>query len=150
MTYPPLTAYLTVDGAAGAIAFYQAAFDATERYRLTDPRTGKIGHAELEIEGGLLMLADENPQFNRSPRTLGGVSGKLSLMVADVDATFRRAVDAGAEPIMEPADMFYGFRNACVRDPAGHEWMIQHKIREVSPEDMQAAWEKMLADCPAD
>ncbi len=145
MNYPPLNAYLTVDDATRAIAFYQTAFNATERFRLTDPSSGKIGHAELEIEGGLLMLADENPAWgNRSPRTLGGTPCKLNLMVPNADATFARAVAAGAHAAMPPTDMFYGFRNAAIRDPFGHEWMIQHKIKDVSPADMQAGWERML------
>lgn len=145
MIYPTLNAYLTVEDAARAIEFYREAFGATERFRLTDPSNGRIGHAEIEIEGGLLMLADENPEWGtRSPRTLGGSPCKLNLIVANADATFERAVAAGAVALMAPADMFYGFRNASVRDPSGHEWMIQHKLRDVSPAEMQAGWEKML------
>lgn len=145
MNYPSFNPYLTVDDAARAISFYQAAFGATERYRLTDPSSGKIGHAELNLEDGLLMLADENPAWgNRSPKSLGGTACKLNLIVPDADATYANAIAAGAVGTMPPTDMFYGFRHAGVRDPFGHEWMIQHKIKDVSPADMQAGWEKML------
>lgn len=148
MDYPNLNPYLTVDDTPKAIAFYKSAFDATERYRLTDPTSGKIGHAELEIEGMVLMLSEANPAWGtQSPHSLGGTSCKLNLMVADADTTFARAVRAGALATMPPTDMFYGYRNGSILDPFGHEWMIQHKIKDVSPAEMQAGWELMLAGC---
>ena len=91
-SYPPLSPSLAVDDAAAAIDFYKRAFRAEERYRLVDPESGKIGHAELTINGALVMLSDEYPQFNKSPRTLGGTTVKLGAMSADVDADFDRAV----------------------------------------------------------
>lgn len=146
-SYPPINAYLTVDGAGRAIDYYQSVFGAVERYRLVNPADGKIGHAELEIEGGVLMVADENPAWGpKSPKTLGGTPVSLNLMVTDADATFARAVAAGATGTMPPVDMFYGFRCATVIDPWGHSWMLQHKIREVPAAEMQAGWEQMLAE----
>ncbi|NQW99381.1 hypothetical protein HQ447_01890, partial [bacterium] len=62
--YPPLTTYLSVHGAPAAIDFYQRAFGATERYRLTDSSSGQIGHAELDLNGSLIMLTEENPAWN--------------------------------------------------------------------------------------
>jgi len=79
--YPALCPALTVNDAAGAIDFYKAAFGAVELYRLNDPDSGKIGHAELTINGSMLMLADEYPEFNKSAKTLGGTPVKLSLMM---------------------------------------------------------------------
>lgn len=58
--YPPMSPYLTVKGASKAIEFYAAAFGATELYRLSDPSTGIIGHAEIMLNGSHLMLSDEN------------------------------------------------------------------------------------------
>lgn len=63
-SYPPLTTYLSVHGAPAAIDFYQRAFGATERYRLTDSSSGQIGHAELDLNGSLIMLTEENPAWN--------------------------------------------------------------------------------------
>lgn len=57
-SYPPLSAVLTVPDAAVAIAFYARAFGAVERFRLADPLTGRIAHVELDVLGGLLMLAE--------------------------------------------------------------------------------------------
>ena len=151
--YPPLSPYLTVKGAAEAIEFYTTAFGATELYRLSDPASGKIGHAEIMLNGSLLMLSDENLAWgNKSPLTLSGTPVKLCVMVENTDAAVERARIAGATVEMPPTDMFYGFRCASVRDPFGHQWMIQHEIEKVSPEEMQTRWAAILAggaECPA-
>ena len=144
--YPVLAPYLTVKGAAKAIEFYKAAFGATERFRLTD-KSGMIGHAEIAIAGCLVMLSDENPAWNKSPETLGGTPVKFSLMVENADAAVAKAEAAGATVTMPPMDMFYGHRSGMVRDPFGHEWMIQHEIEKVSPEEMQKRWDAMGSEC---
>jgi PhnB protein len=145
--YSPVTAYLTVKDGAKAIEFYQEAFGAVELYRLTDSATGNIGHAELLLNGGMIMLSSEHPAWNKSPDTLGGTPVKICLMVKDTDASFAQASAAGATTLMAPADQFYGFRCASVRDPFGHEWMIQHEIEKVTPEEMQVRWDAMIKEC---
>jgi PhnB protein len=95
------------------------------------------------------MLSEENPGWgNKSPQTLGGSPVKLSLMVENTDAAVARASAAGATVEMPPADMFYGFRCGAVRDPFGHQWMIQHPIEKVSAEEMQKRWDAMCGQCP--
>ena len=148
-SYPAFSPYITVQDAAAAISFYQNAFGATERFRLVDSATGKIGHAELNLKGGLLMLSDENPAWNKSPQTLGGTPVKFSLMVENADAAIAKAAAAGATVQMPATDMFYGFRSGCVCDPFGHIWMLQHEIEKVSPEEMQKRWDSMTEKCPA-
>ncbi len=148
-SYPPLIPALAVHDGAQAIAFYQKAFEATELYRLICPETGKVGHAELSINGMMIMLADEFPAFNKTPQTLGGTAVKLALMVDDVDASVDRASAAGAIVIMPPSDEFYGHRSATIRDPFGHEWMLQKEIEKVSPEEMQHRWDAMVKNSPA-
>ena len=146
--YPTVISYLNVSDGAKAIEFYKQAFGAVERYRLTDGASGRIGHAELEINGSVIMLSSENPAWNnKSPLTLGGTSVKIVLMVKDTDASFAQATAEGATPLMPPADMFYGFRASAVRDPFGHEWMIQHQIEQVSAEEMQKRWDAMVKEC---
>lgn len=142
--YPPLIPGLAIRHAAQAIEFYQAAFGAVELYRLIDPESGKIGHAEITINGSLIMLADEYPAFNKSPETLGGSPIRLCLMVEDVDAATERARAAGATITRPPADQFYGHRSACVLDPFGHEWLIQHEFEQVPPAEMQRRWDAMV------
>ena len=144
-SYPPLSPALTVHDAAAAIEFYKRAFRAEERFRLADPSSGKIGHAELTINGALVMLADEYPQFNKSPRTLGGTAVKLGLMSMDADADFARATEAGAEVLRPLTNEFYGHRSGTVRDPFGHEWTISQELEKVSPKEMQRRWEAMMA-----
>lgn len=141
--YPPLIGSIAVKGADQAIEFYKNAFGASERYRLTDPGSGKIAHAELDLNGGMIMLSDENPDWNKSPETIGGTTVKFCLMVENADEAFEKAIAAGATELMPVTDQFYGYRCGNVRDPFGHEWMIQHFVEEVTPEEMQRRWDAM-------
>ena len=142
--YPPLSPALAVRDAAKAIEFYKAAFGAVERFRLVDPESGKIGHAEITINGCLVMLADEYPAYNKAPQTLGGTPVKLSLMVPNVDSFVEQAKRAGATVMMQPQDQVYGHRCGSVQDPFGHVWMIQCEIEKVSPAEMQKRWDAMV------
>jgi PhnB protein len=144
-SHPPLSPTLTVNDSASAIEFYKHAFRAEELSRLVDPESGKIGHAELAINGALVMLSDEYPQFNKSPRTLGGTTVKLGLMSANVKADFERAVQAGAEVLRPLQDEFYGHRSGTLRDPFGHEWTISQELEKLSPGEMQDRWNAMVA-----
>ncbi len=119
-----LGSYIAVDDARRALDFYVRAFDAHRRGEPYVMDDGRIGHAELAVGDSVLMLADEFPEIDMlSPRTRGGPSQSLYLRVADVDATVRRAVDAGARLERAPADYDYG-RNGVIVDPSGHRWMI--------------------------
>jgi PhnB protein len=142
--YPPLIPGLAVRNAAKAIEFYQAAFGAVELFRLIDPESGKVGHAEITINGSLIMLADEYPAFNKAPETLGGTPVRICLMVDDVDAACERAKAAGATVTRPPSTEFYGHRSASLCDPFGHQWLLQHEVEKVSPEEMQRRWNAMV------
>lgn len=136
--------YLRVDRAADAIAFYEKAFGAKEKFRLVEP-SGRIGHAELEVGGIILMISEEFPELGiRGPRSIGGTSFSIHLHVDDADAWIRRAVEAGAEVVREPRDQFYGERSGLVRDPFGHEWLIGHSLEELSPEEMQRRYTELF------
>ena len=142
--YPQVTPYLCVDGAAAAIDFYGRVLGATERMRMGGPE-GKIGHAEIEIEGGLIMLADEFPGMHfLSPKTIGGSPVTVHIYVADVDTFCRRAAAAGAEVIRAVADQFYGDRSGQLKDPFGHTWSIATHVEDVSPEEMQKRAAKVI------
>lgn len=143
--YRCVTPYLIIKGAAEAIAFYQAAFGATERYRLPQP-DGRVGHAELEIGGAPLMLADEFPEMNvRSPASLGGSPISLLIYVTDVDRVFQQAIDAGATVTRPLANQFYGDRSGTVTDPFGHIWTLATRVEDVSPEEMKARFERFMS-----
>ena len=129
--------YLTVRSTAEAIAFYRRAFGAEEKLRLTEP-SGRIGHAEIEIGGHVVMMSDEFPEYGvRAPGPAEKVPMILHLHVDDADKVIRQAIEAGATMVRPPADEFYGERSGRIRDPFGHEWLVGHAIEEVSPAEMQ-------------
>jgi len=141
-----VTPYLSLSNAAAMIEFYKNVFGATETMRLRQP-DGRIGHAELKINGGSIMMADEFPEMGFvSPKTLGGVRSPVSihLYVDNVDEVYARALAAGATSLREPEDQFYGERNAQVRDASGHCWDISMQVEEVSPEEMQKRFDAMI------
>ena len=105
-SYPPVSPALVVNDGTAAIEFYKKAFGAEERYRLIDPETGKIGHAEITIKGVLIMLGDEYADMTKAPTTLGGTSVALGMMSTDANADFERAVKAGAEVVRPLQDQF--------------------------------------------
>lgn len=134
--------YLHIRGAAQAIEFYREVFGATEKFRLMEPGTGRVGHAELDFGGATLMLADEFPECDiHGPQSVGQTTVTIHLHVDDADALIQRAVAAGAQIEREPADAFYGERSGVVRDPFGHRWNIGHSIEEVTPEEMQRRYD---------
>lgn len=115
--YPSLSPYLLVADADALIAFATAAFGAstTFTHRRDD---GRIGHAELRIDDGILMLG-EMP---------GGPAAHLHLYVADADATFARALTAGATETQAIAEKGDGDRRGGVTDPSGTTWWISTQI----------------------
>lgn len=141
--YPPLSPSLIVNDGVAALEFYRKAFGAKELYRLVDPENGKIGHAEFTINGVLVMLADEYPELNKAPTTLGGTTVNLGLVSADAKADFDRAVKAGAIVVKALTEQFYGHLAGRVRDPFGHEWIISQELEKIEPEEMQRRWDAM-------
>ncbi|WP_297919532.1 VOC family protein [Metallibacterium sp.] len=134
-----LTPHLVCRGAAAAIDFYGRAFDAIEQFRLPGP-DGRLVHACVLIGDSQLFLVDEMPEHGAlGPRALKGSPVTIHLQVQDADATFARAVQAGATVSMPLADMFWGDRYGRVTDPFGHSWSIATHVRDVSPDDMVAA-----------
>ena len=128
--------YLAVDGAAKAIDFYKTVFGAKEIAR--HEMEGRIGHAELEIGGGHIMLADEFPEMNfRSPASYGGSAVLLHLYVEDVDAVAGRALANGATIVRKVENQFYGDRSGQFRDPFGHVWNVSTHVEDVTPEEIE-------------
>ncbi len=135
--YHTVNAYLTIQDAAGAIAFYKKAFGAEELLRLDGPQ-GKVAHAALRLGDSTIMLSDEMPGGQcQSPQSLGGTTITLFVYVPDVDRTFNQAVAAGAQVVMPVADMFWGDRFGQVTDPFGHSWGIGTHKEDLSPEELQ-------------
>ena len=121
--------YLTVKDAAGAIAFYQKAFGATENMRMPAEDGKRLMHASLTINGGTLFLSDEFPEYGSAAAPKAGDKPSVAVALAlsapaNVDATYKQAVTAGATGTMEPEDAFWGDRFAMLQDPYGHRWML--------------------------
>lgn len=132
-----ISPYLVIKNANAAIDFYKQVFDAKEIGRLLGPKD-EVAHAELQIGDSRIMLSEESLEWgNQSPETLGGTPVTITLCVADVDATFQRAIAAGAKEIMPLKDEFYGLRVGVFFDPFGHKWHVHTPIEEVSFEEMQ-------------
>ncbi len=135
--YTGVTAYLIVRNAARALDFYQKAFGATEVLRLPGP-DDTIGHAEIRIGDGHVMLADENVAMgHRGPETLGGSPVSLMFYVPDVDVRLAQALAAGATIKYPIKDQFYGDRSGSVTDPFGFVWTIATHTEDVAPDELQ-------------
>ena len=127
--YGTVTPWIISADTARLIDFAKAAFGAEELARIPGPGGEGIGHAEVRIGDSVVMLGEAQDPWKPMPST-------LYLYVPDTDATYRRALDAGATSLMEPADQFYGDRNAGVKDPTGNLWWIATHKEDVSPEEM--------------
>jgi PhnB protein len=141
--YPPASPMLAIRDAAAAMEFYKRAFGAVEVMRMADS-DGKVVHGEIRIGQALVMLAEENPDYNRSPQTLGGTSVILNVYVANVDEMFAAATAAGAKVVFPLADQFYGDRSGRLEDPFGHMWIFSTRIEDVSHEEMQRRFAAMM------
>ncbi len=141
--FAALTPYLVIKKCGEAIEFYRKALGAEERYRLTEKGSGRIGHAEMIIQGALFMLSDEFPEMG-----MAGSEGKspvrLHLIVPDVDAALERAKGAGATVIRPANDEFYGHRAACFDDPFGFNWILTQEKENVPPQEMQRRYDAMM------
>ena len=142
--YHSVTPYLLVDGAAEAIRFYQAAFGAEEVLRM--PMGDKIAHAEILIGDSHVMISDEWPDMGLlGPAKRGGATASLMIYLADVDAAFARALDAGARQERPPEDQFWGDRMGTLIDPFGHRWTLATHIEDVSGEEMERRMKEAFA-----
>ena len=136
--YHAITPYLVVDGAARLIDFLEEVFDAEQMERLAAPGD-RIGHAEVRIGDSRVMLGDAHGDHRPMP-------AMLYLYVDDADATYQRALAAGATSVQAPVDQFYGDRSGGVKDPCGNVWWIATHIEDVPPAELkqraQVAMEK--------
>lgn len=128
--------YLLYEDASAALEWLSRAFGFRERLRFAD-ESGTITHAEMELNGGAIMLGHSGPDY-RSPRRLGKVTQLVHVYVDDVDAHFERARDAGAEIVSEPKDQAYGDRRYDAKDPEGHLWSFAQRVRDVPPAEWGA------------
>ena len=144
--YPRVTPYLCCRGAADAIDFYKDVLGATERMRMPGDSPDNVGHAELEIGTGLVMIADEFPDMGfLSPQSVGGTPVTIHVYVEDADAVHARALAKGATSTREMENQFYGDRSGQFVDPWGHKWNVASHVEDVSEEEMGRRMAEMQA-----
>ncbi|HZU81890.1 MAG TPA: VOC family protein [Polyangiaceae bacterium] len=135
-----VTPALTIDGCADAIEFYKKAFGAVLVQSAPDPSGKKIWHAQIRIGDSAIFLNDAFPEMGSAPS-----AASLWIYSGDVDAAFKRAVDAGAQARMPPADMFWGDRMASVADRWGNRWTLATHVKDLTPDEMKRAQDEASA-----
>ena len=114
--YSQVSPYLIVDGAEGTIDFLVRVFDA-EKLRHFPSEDGRVMHAEVRVGDSVLMIADGNEGWPP-------IGAHVHVYVPDVDATYRGALEAGAESIQEPVRKQDEDRRGGVKDAGGTTWWI--------------------------
>jgi PhnB protein len=127
--YHTVTPYLVVQGVVPLIDFLKRTFDATEIERHSQP-DGTVMHAEVRIGDSVIMMGEAVGAHPLMP-------AMLYVYVPDVDATYRRAITAGATSVREPADQFYGDRSGGVLDACGNQWWMATHKEDVSKQELE-------------
>lgn len=126
--YHTVTPYLTVTGASQLIEFLKQAFNAQE-LRCTNHLDGSILNAEVQIGDSIVMFSEASEEWEPMPSA-------IYLYVDDTDATYDRALQAGATSLMKPENQFWGDRQAGVKDASGNYWWIATHQEDVSSEEL--------------
>lgn len=135
---PWMMPYLIVRDVEATQAFYEKAFGFTPGILVNGP-DGKPGHGESHHHDQRVMYG--RPCGTAQTRVAPAVSGTASAIemffyVEDVDAAYQRALDAGCESQLEPADMFWGDRIGTVIDPDGYSWTLATNVADFDPSNM--------------
>ena len=126
--YHTITPYFVMKNPREFIEFLKKAFNA-ESVSMSVSPDSKVMHAEIRIGDSMMMMSEAS---ENNP----AVNGSIYLYVNDTDAIYKQALEAGAESLMEPADQFYGDRNAGVKDPFGNTWWIGTHLENVSGDEI--------------
>jgi uncharacterized glyoxalase superfamily protein PhnB len=135
-----LTTQLSIDGCDKAIEWFKRAFGAELLSRAPDPSGQKVWHASLRIGDSVLFVNDVFPNMGG-----GAETASLWLYSENVDAAWKRAIDAGAKQTMPPADMFWGDRMGSLVDPFGNRWTLAQHIKDLTPGEMKKAQDAFVA-----
>lgn len=131
-----ITPYLLYEDCAAALDWLDKAFGFKERLRFVG-QDGSVTHAEMELDGGLIMMGDPGGDF-QNPKNGGYTGSQVHVYVDDVEAHYERANAAGAEIVQQPTDQEYGDRRYDAKDLEGHFWSFAQHVRDVAPEDWGA------------
>lgn len=128
-----VTPFLFYEDVESALDWLSRVFGFRERWRLTTP-AGAIAHAEIELDGGIVMIGNVGGRNRQRPST---VRTAVYVYVDDVDAHCARARAAGAQILDEPADLPFGDRLYLAADAEGHEWYFAQHLRDVALDDVR-------------
>ncbi len=126
--YHTVTPYLTIGNPEAVMDFLKKAFDAHETYAMRDDK-GQVQHAEMKVGTSMLMFGRAHGDWHARP-------GNFYVYVEDCDAMYKKALAAGAKPLSEPSDQFYGDRHGGVTDAEGNNWWVATHIEDVGPEEL--------------
>lgn len=138
-----VTPYMVIKDAPKAIEFYKEAFGAREIFRWAD-EDGSIRHAEVMVGDSPVMITGESPEYGMAgpqPSVIPPVN--IFLYVEDADATFEKAIAAGATELVPMEDSEDGDRRGGITDPFGHVWHIATHIEGISREELQKRYDDM-------
>lgn len=127
--YHTITPFVLVKGAKECMDFIKQAFggEVVDTHLHND---GSLMHGTMKIGNSLLMMSDASDRFPAMPCM-------LYLYMEDVDATYKKALEAGGTSLREPTNEFYGDRSAGIQDKWNNQWWIATHVEDVSPEEMQ-------------
>ena len=126
---PRITPYILYEDLENAIKWLSKAFGFKERLRMPGP-DGKIGHAEMTLDDGLVMMGCPGTDY-QSPKRHGHVCQLIYVYVDNVDAHFEKAKKAGASILTEPEDKEYGDRIYSAEDLEGQHWFFSQHMHDV-------------------
>jgi PhnB protein len=127
--YPRVSPYLIVKDVEKTMEFIKYVFGGKEREKM-EMADGSVNHAEMSIGDSVIMMGKASNE-HQIQNTM------LYIYVEDTDANYKKALEKGAVSVMEPADQFYGDRNAGVKDKDGINWWIATHVEDVSPEEIK-------------
>jgi len=127
--YQTVIPYVIVDDVPACLEFVTAAFGGQEVERVVGP-DGRVMHGEARIGDCVVMMGGARPPEHPAQPAM------IYVYVEDCDAAYQRALAAGGTSVMEPADQFYGDRNAGVKDPCGVSWWMATHVEDVPPDEL--------------
>jgi uncharacterized glyoxalase superfamily protein PhnB len=127
--YPRVSPYLIVKDVEKTMEFIKYVFGGKEREKM-EMADGSVNHAEMSIGDSVIMMGKASNE-HQIQNTM------LYIYVEDTDASYKKALEKGAVSVMEPADQFYGDRNAGVKDKDGINWWIATHVEDVSPDEIK-------------
>jgi len=127
--YPRVSPYLIVKDVEKTMEFIKYVFGGKEREKM-EMADGSVNHAEMSIGDSVIMMGKASNE-HQIQNTM------LYIYVEDTDAAYKKALEKGAVAVMEPADQFYGDRNAGVKDKDGINWWIATHVEDVSPDEIK-------------